>query len=276
VQSTLDIHGVRTPVIDEGEGRTLLLVHGVPDSGAVWRPLMDRLGPGFRFIAPDLHGLGRGHAPREFSLSLENRAAWLEDLLDALEVDGPVDLVCHDFGGPTSLAWAVRNPDRVRSMTLMATCFHREWRWHSLGRGYRTPLLGELMMAFQNAPWLGYRLFVKEMRKGSADLDEAFLRECYANARAGDPRFIIRMYRETPPEIFEGWDTQLYALVEQRPTLCLWSDRDPYVPLEFAEHLVDLGAELHRFADVGHWMMIEATDRVADHVHGFLGAQARA
>lgn len=272
MQTTLDIQGVQTPVLDEGDGPPIVFVHGVPDSSALWRPLIDRLGPGYRFIAPDLHGLGRGRAPRDFPLSLDSRAAWLDAVLAARGVEGPVDLVCHDFGGPTTLAWAVRNPERVRRMVLMATCFHREWRWHSLARGYRTPVVGELMMAFQNAPWIGYRLFVKEMLKGSPGLDEAFLRDCYANAKAGDPRFIVRIYRETPPEIFTDWDTQLYRLVEQRPTLCLWSDRDPYVPLEFAERLAGLGAELHRFDDVGHWMMIEAADRVADRVGRFLGA----
>lgn len=271
-RNTTRVHvmNVDTPVIDEGSGPPLVLVHGVPDSGAVWRRVIDRLGPGRRYIAPDLHGLGRGRAPQDFALTLESRAAWLDGVLTALAVDGPVDLVCHDFGGPTALAWAVLHPERVRRLIVMATCFHREWRWHALGRNYRRPILGELLMAIQKAPWLGYRLFVAEMRKGSRGLDDAYLRECYATAVAVDPDFIVRLYRETPASIFAGWDTRLYELVETRPTLCLWSDRDPYVPLEFADKLVVHGARIQRFTDVGHWMMIEAPERVAECFARFL------
>src|SRR5690606_14094419 len=115
------------------------------------------------------------------------------------------------------LAWAVRHPERVRSLTVMATCFHREWEWHSLARGYRTPIVGDVMMFFQSMPWLGYKLFVREMLKGSRALDEAFLRECYANAISGDPKFIVRLYRATPSALFAGWDEELYALAARRP-----------------------------------------------------------
>lgn len=262
-ERSLTACSVYTPVIDEGQGRTVVFVNGVPDSGRVWRRLMDRMGDGFRLIAPDLHGIGRGVAPADFDLSLEGRAAWLDDVLAQCAVEESVDLVCHDFGGPTTLAWAASHPERVRSITAMGTCFHREWRWHALGRAYRTPVVGEVMMKFQTMPWLGYKLFVQEMRKGSDALDDEFLRECYANAVAGDPKFIVRLYRDTPASIFAGWDEKLYALVKQRPTLCIWGDHDPYVPIEFAEKLQARGAKLHCFADAGHWTMIERCDEVA-------------
>jgi pimeloyl-ACP methyl ester carboxylesterase len=267
---TLTANGVLTPVIDEGEGQPVVFCHGVPDSGSVWRRVIDRMDSDFRFIAPDVHGLGRGQAPRDFDLSLESRAAWLDAVIEQLEVEGPVDLVCHDFGGQPTLAWAVQNPDRVRRMILMATAFHREWRWHSLGRAYQMPIVGRVMMMFQSAPLIGYPLFVNEMTKGSDGLDEEYLRECYANATAGDPHFIVRLYRETPPEMFAGWDTKLYELIDSKPTMCLWSENDPYVPMDWALRLESEGAELHRFADVGHWMMIESPDEVAAHFNRFL------
>ncbi|NKB71549.1 MAG: alpha/beta fold hydrolase [Candidatus Latescibacteria bacterium] len=272
-QKELTAHGVYTPVIDQGEGQAVVFVNGVPDSGRVWRRLMDRMDSCYRLIAPDLHGIGRSIAPADFDLSLESRAAWLEEVLTELDISGPVDLVCHDFGGPTTLAWAVLQPERVRSLTVMATCFHRQWQWHALGRAYRIPLVGELMMKFQTMPWLGYRLFVQEMRKGSDALDDEFLRDCYANAVAGDPNFIVRLYRDTPAEIFAGWDEKLYALVEQRPTLCIWGGHDPYVPLQFAEKLGARGAQVHRFADAGHWTMIEKCNEVARLLSQFLEQQ---
>lgn len=265
-----------TSVLDEGRGQPVVFLHGVPDSAHTWEPLIEGLSANFRCIAPDLHGLGRSRVPRDFDLSLGARAQWLEGLLGALEaqgapVEGAIDLVCHDFGGPTALAWAVRNPERVRRLVVMATCFHREWRWHKLGRLYRKPVLGTFAAAMQTAPGVGLPLFRSEMRRGSRGLPDAYIRQTYERITRDVARQTVRLYRQTPSSCFEGWDTELYRLVEQRPTLALWSDHDPYVPLYFAERLAEHGAEVHRFDDVGHWMHIEAGERVIAILKRFLG-----
>jgi pimeloyl-ACP methyl ester carboxylesterase len=265
-----------TSVVDEGQGTPVLFLHGVPDSAHTWSQLIAGLSQRFRCIAPDLHGLGASRAPREFDLSLDARARWLDGLLAALEADGPalegpVDLVCHDFGGPTALAWAVRNPDRVRRLVIMATCFHREWQWHKLGRLYRKPVLGKLAAAMQTAPGIGPSLFRSEMRRGSRGLSDDYIREIYGRITRDVARQTVRLYRQTPSSCFEGWDSELYRLVDQRPTLAIWSSLDPYVPLEFAHKLAEHGAELCCFDDVGHWMHIEASERVLALLQRFLG-----
>jgi haloalkane dehalogenase len=267
----LNAAGTETAVLDIGTGRPILFLHGVPDSRRVWLPVIEKLKQRHRCIAPDLHGFGDSHAPADFDLSLANRARWVEEVVDGIGIKGQLDVVCHDFGGPTALAWAVLNPDRVRRLVISATCFHREWRWHFIARVYRTPVLGDLVMYFQKSRWVGWPLFVKEMRKGSKGLSTEFLEETYAAANRGDvPQHILRLYRGTPPEIFAGWDTRLYELVRQRPTLCLWSDLDPYVPLDFAENLETHGALLRRFANVGHWLQIEAASTFATECDQFL------
>lgn len=266
--------GLSTPVIDVGDGPTIVFVHGVPDSGELWTPLVAELSGRFRCIAPDLHGLGGSRVPRDFDLSLESRASWLGGLLDAVRVEGEVDIVCHDFGGPTALAWAVQNPTRVRRLVIMATCFHREWEWHSLGRLYRTPILGDVAAALQTAPVVGWTLFRKEMQRGSRALSPEFIRATFDRITSDVVTHTLRLYRATPSECFVGWDERLYELVKQRPTLALWSDHDPYVPLAFAERLASCGAKLHRFDDIGHWMQIEAADRVLGLLGEFLGEPA--
>lgn len=270
-----------TPVWDQGQGQAVVFVHGVPDSAHTWAPLIAGLSARFRCIAPDLHGLGGSRAPRDFDLSLEGRATWLDGMLGALEahgppLGGPIDLVCHDFGGPTALAWAVKNPERVRRLVVMATCFHREWQWHKLGRLYRKPVLGAFAAMMQTAPGIGRRLFRSEMRRGSGGLSDAYIHETYGRITRDVAKHTVRLYRQTPSSLFEGWDSELYGLVEKRPTLAMWSDLDPYVPLEFGQKLADHGAELHRFDDVGHWMHIEAGDRVLALLERFLGPDADA
>ncbi|MCZ7680911.1 MAG: alpha/beta fold hydrolase [Sandaracinaceae bacterium] len=194
--------GLSTPVIDVGDGPTIVFVHGVPDSGELWTPLVAELSGRFRCIAPDLHGLGGSRVPRDFDLSLESRASWLGGLLDAVRVEGEVDIVCHDFGGPTALAWAVQNPTRVRRLVIMATCFHREWEWHSLGRLYRTPILGDVAAALQTAPVVGWTLFRKEMQRGSRALSPEFIRATFDRITSDVVTHTLRLYRATPSECF--------------------------------------------------------------------------
>lgn len=270
---TLTVDHVETVLHDEGEGTPILFLHGVPDSGEMWLPLFEKLKGQFRCLAPDMPGLGRSKAPRDFDLSLENRGRWVEHLVEAIGLDEPVHLVCHDFGGPSALAWAVQYPERIKSIVPMATCFHREWKWHSLGKMYRAPLMGEVTTALQTAPLIGWPLFLNEMRKGGKNLPRQHVRETYDRINRDVAYHTLRLYRATPSECFIDWDTRLYALVEQRPTLALWSALDPYVPVEFARLLEGHGAKVHVFEDVGHWMPVEAVDRVAKHLLDFYNAQ---
>ncbi|MFN8477784.1 MAG: alpha/beta fold hydrolase, partial [Kouleothrix sp.] len=63
---TLLIQNGATQIIDEGAGEPTLLLHGVPDSGEMWRGVIAQLAPRFRCIAPDLPGMGRSAAPAGF------------------------------------------------------------------------------------------------------------------------------------------------------------------------------------------------------------------
>src|SRR5262249_41531502 len=92
-------HGVETHVVERGQGIPTLFLHGVPDSAAMWDGLIAELAGAYRCIAPDLPGLGRSVAPPDFDLSLENKARFVDELLKALDISGPVNLVVHDFGG---------------------------------------------------------------------------------------------------------------------------------------------------------------------------------
>ena len=69
-----------------------------------------------RCLTPDLPGFGRSEVPRDFDCSLDGWSAWVDDVVRALDVTTPIDLVVHDFGGLFGIAWAVRHPERVRRL----------------------------------------------------------------------------------------------------------------------------------------------------------------
>ena len=127
--------GVESFVLEQGDGVPVVLLHGVPTSSFLYRrvvPVLARRGA--RAVAFDLPGLGLAARPEGFDYSWTGLARWTGEAIDALGVDR-CHLVVHDIGGPVGFEWAIRNPDRVMSLTALNTLidvatFHRPWPMH--------------------------------------------------------------------------------------------------------------------------------------------------
>lgn len=105
--------GLRTHVAEAGEGPPIMLVHGWPQHWWMWRELIGPLAESRRVICPDLRGFGWTDAPPG-GYDPEVFARDLVALLDALEVEDPVDLIGHDWGGWTGFMLCLRHPGRIR------------------------------------------------------------------------------------------------------------------------------------------------------------------
>ena len=127
--------GARSFGRQRGDGADVVLLHGVPTSSFLYRKVLPVLADqGLRATAFDFPGLGLAERPEGFDYSWSGLAAWLGEAVDALELDR-VHLVVHDIGGPIGFEWAIRNPDRVLSLTVMNTMvdvasFRRPWPMH--------------------------------------------------------------------------------------------------------------------------------------------------
>ncbi len=116
-------------VLDTGwpEGErlgTLVCVHGNPTWSYLWRALLAAPPRGWRVVAVDQ--LGMGYSERiDGARRLAQRIDDLGRVLDALEVDGPVVTVAHDWGGPVSLGWALAHRDRLVGVVLANTAVHQ-------------------------------------------------------------------------------------------------------------------------------------------------------
>lgn len=256
------VHGVRARVVACGRGAPTLLLHGNPDTHALWDGVVARLAPRLRCYAPDLPGFGRSRVEGTFDCALDTMARFVDQLVDALGIDRPLNLVVHDFGGPFGLAWAVRHPRRVARIAAINTFFFPDYRWHFWARVWRTLLLGELAMALT-----GWPLFYLEMRRGSRRLDRGHLRRTWLQVTPAMKRMVLRLYRATDPHVFWGWEDRLLALTKTVPTAVLWGMHDPYLPAAFADRF---GAhEVHRIDDCGHWPPAEAPAEVASILERF-------
>jgi haloalkane dehalogenase len=130
-----DAGGTTSFARQRGTGADVVLMHGVPTSSFLYRKILPVLADqGLRATAFDFPGLGLAARPGKFDYSWSGLAAWTGKAIDALGLDR-IHLVVHDIGGPIGFEWAIRNPDRVLSLTVLNTfvdagSFRRPWPMH--------------------------------------------------------------------------------------------------------------------------------------------------
>jgi haloalkane dehalogenase len=243
VVELLDIHsaagrrfeagGVRSFVREQGEGPNVVLVHGVPTSSFLYRkvfaPLADQ---GLGAVAFDFPGLGLADRPGQFDYSWSGLARWTGEAIDALELDR-CHLVVHDIGGPIGCEWAIRNPDRVLSLTVLNTMldpasFRRPWPMAP----YAIRGIGALWLR-TTVP----AVFAANFRRlGIADRRAVSRAEIYAHhallKRLDRGRAFLRIMRGF--ELTEEKQRLLWQGLADRPypARVIWGERDPVLGLD--------------------------------------------
>ena len=230
----------------------ILYLHGVPTHSHDWIPFLERTGG----IAPDLPGFGRSAKPAEFDYSIEGYDRFLEAFVDELGLDR-FSLVLHDWGS-VGLALAQRFPERIERLVMIsAVPFVPGFRWHRVPRGWRTPLLGELLMGFTTR-----RGFRRELPTELADA-------AWAQFDHGTQRAILKLYRASPSDVLARAGERLGEI--RAPALILWPEDDPYIGPEFGQpHADALGGETTlEMVRGGHWPWLRSPELV-DRAAGFL------
>lgn len=151
------VNGWRMHYVDEGAGDPVVLLHGNPTWGFLYREFIPPLTQaGYRVIVPDMIGFGLSENPtREHANSLDGHSANLVALVRRLGLQRAT-VVCHDWGGPTGLSCALSNLERMRALVIMST-----WAWPSPPAEFHTrifpwrtmhaPLLGPYLLGQHSA-----------------------------------------------------------------------------------------------------------------------------
>jgi pimeloyl-ACP methyl ester carboxylesterase len=146
-----------------GQGRPVVLLHGFPDSGRLWRHQVPALAAaGFQVIVPDLRGYGGSAKPDAVeAYSLHVLAADVLAILASQQI-GRAHVVGHDWGA--AIAWALASlaPDQVdhlvamsvgNPVTFLRTLEQRQMSWYMLL--FQFPGIAERWLTEDN--WAGFR-----------------------------------------------------------------------------------------------------------------------
>lgn len=271
------------PTVPSTEPATLLL-HGVPETRAMWAPVLAELGRDRRAIAPDLKGLGESapRPPYDIPTLISELAALAQG-----EIDGRFDVVGHDWGGSLAIALALTRPDLVRRLVVINAPFRYidfSHAWHI--PLFALPVVPDAIFAAGGRDLIGWML-----DHGSCKPIDAAHREHYMDAYA-DREHVTAMlayYRAAVRGRLRGivGDLVRRARGSDRPaldrepgvrpeaTLVIWGAEDPALPLPVGEAVVrDMGAaaRMVTLPGVGHFSVDEAADQVTGLVAEFVRA----
>src|SRR3954469_13139018 len=132
----IEVCGVKTYVVEAGEGPPVLLIHGYGDTADGWRKVVPRLLESHRVIAIDVPPFGRSGTPDAGDL-IDFHAGFMPSLIEHLGI-GPAIVVGHSLGGALALDLALERPDLVSGLGLIAPAGVGEgppWFWHLLRAG---------------------------------------------------------------------------------------------------------------------------------------------
>ena len=251
---------------------TILAVHGNPTWSYLWRALVsasvaaaDAGRTAWRVVAVDQ--LDMGYSERTgVRRPLATRVRDLAALTDALEIDGPVITLGHDWGGVVSLGWAVDHPDQLAGVMLLNTAVH-----HPEGVPIPAPLRLARARGVLAASTVRTTAFLDTtLALASPALEpevKAAFRAPYRGAarRGGVGGFVDDIPVDRRHESHAELERIAAGVAHlDVPALLLWGPRDPVFVERYLEDLITRlpHADVHRFEGAGH---LVAEDRPYDH-----------
>lgn len=240
----------------------IVLVHGNPETDAVWKPLIAELG---RDDVVPLSPPGWGApTPEGWTATVEEYRSWLVAELEA--IGEPVDLVGHDWGGGHVLNVAMTRPDLLHSwVSDLLGCFDPEYVWHPLAQGWQTPGQGEEAVAAMVAD-PSSRLDDMESR----GLDRAVGEEMARGYDETMARCLLGLYRDAAQPKLARLGENLPAAAA-RPGLAVLATEDRNVGTEEMRRraAARAGARVAVLDGLGHWWMVQDPKRAAEMLNNF-------
>jgi pimeloyl-ACP methyl ester carboxylesterase len=268
----VDVDGVGIEYEVTGEGRPVVLLHGFPDSGRLWRNQVPTLAEaGYRVIVPDMRGYGRSDKPAE--VQAYGMGALVGDVLAVMSDAGAeqAHVVGHDWGAGVAWALATFAGDRVDHLVTMSVGHPATFR----SKGFEQHEKSWYMLLFQFTgiaeewlsanDWANFRAWSHH-----PDADAAIeLMEANGSLTPG-----LNYYRaNVPPGSYLLAPPRLPPV--QAPTMGVWSTGDVALTEGQMQRSAENVAGPWRFERVdgaGHWMQLEAPDVVNSLLLDFLPA----
>jgi pimeloyl-ACP methyl ester carboxylesterase len=274
----VDVDGIGVFYREAGskDAPTILLLHGFPTAGHMFRDLIPQLSDRFRLVAPDLPGFGNSDmpAPGTFTYTFENIANVIDRFTETIGLPR-FAMYVFDYGAPVGFRLGVRHPDRINAIICQNGNAYEEGLsdgWTPIRAYWQEPSLAnrEALRSFlapDTTRWQ-YTYGVPDVTAVSPDgysLDNFYL------ARPGADEVQLDLFGDYQSNVALYPTFQEYFRKHKPRFLAAWGKNDPFfLPAGAEAFRRDIpGAQVH-FFDTGHFALETHATEIAGLIRDFL------
>lgn len=275
---TVDVDGTSIFYREAGDPNhpTLLLLHGFPTAGHMFRDLIPALADRYHVIAPDLPGFGNSEQrPRDsFAYTFDHLAHVIDRFTEVVGL-ASFALYIFDYGAPVGLRIATRHPERITAIVTqngnsylegVSAAFNPvQAYWADPSEGNRAALRDFLAPAttlFQYTAGAD----ASRVSPDGRNLDDFYL------ARPGNDEIQLDLLLDYASNVAAYGDFQAYFRTHRPPLLAVWGKNDPFfLPAGAEAFRRDLPQAEIRFFDTGHFALETHAVEIAAAMRDFLG-----
>jgi pimeloyl-ACP methyl ester carboxylesterase len=274
----LNVDGINIFYREAGpkEAPTILLLHGFPTAGHMFRDLIPRLAERFRLVAPDLPAFGQSDMPTRgtFIYTFENIANVIGRFTEVIGLTR-FAMYVFDYGAPVGFRLAVRNPDRIIAIISQNGNAYEEGLsdgWNPIRAYWQEPSAGnrEALRSFlapDTTRWQ-YTHGVPDVTAVSPDgysLDNFYL------DRPGADEIQLDLLGEYKSNVAIYPTFQNYFRTHKPPLLAVWGKNDPFFLPQGAEAFTrDIPGAVVHFFDTGHFALETHAKKIGAEIRDFL------
>jgi len=264
------VNGINLNVQIQGDGEPLLLLHGYPDSMALWRKTIPTLvAKGYQVIVPDMRGFGGSDAPEGVkNYTIDLVVSDYLALLEQLKLN-KVHLIAHDWGAIIGWYLACKHPNRFYSYTALSVGHPKSYAsagWEQKRKAWYTLFFqlrgfAEWLILRHDGQWI--RNFVDHHPETEHWINDL--------SRPGRITSTINLYRANLWQVYTGklpdctipvmgvWSTNDFALTEDNMT-----NSERYIANDW---------RYERIESCGHWIPLDQPEMVSELIVDYLSSK---
>ncbi|WP_133646748.1 alpha/beta fold hydrolase [Paraburkholderia flava] len=254
----------------------LLLLHGFPSSGHMYRDLIPLLADRFHIVAPDLPGFGRSDMPSRdtFKYTFDNLASVIDRFTEVIGFDRYAVYV-FDYGAPTGFRLAVKHPERITAIISQNGNAYEEglsdgWNpiqayWRDPSQANRDALRG--FLAPEAVQWQ----YTHGVPDTTAISPDGYSLDNFYMARPGADEIQLDLFGDYKSNVALYPEFQDYFRTHRPPLLAVWGKHDPFfLPPGAEAYKRDIPDAVVRFLDTGHFALETHAVEIAAAIKEFL------